>query len=80
MLSVSWYLLIAQLQKRTSLATDATIAVVFAGSLAIGAALTPEEDLIEALFGKFQPLSFFAFCRRIAGNLPHHSLRIPFQR
>jgi ABC-type Mn2+/Zn2+ transport system permease subunit len=54
-------LLIAQLQKRTGLATDATIAVVFAGSLAIGAALTPQEDLVEALFGKFQPLSFFTF-------------------
>lgn len=54
-------LLIAQLQKRTGLATDATIAVVFVGSLAIGAALTPQEDLVEALFGKFQPLSFFTF-------------------
>lgn len=54
-------LMIAQLQKRTGLATDAMIAVVFAGSLAIGAILTPEEDLIEALFGKFQQLSFFTF-------------------
>lgn len=53
--------LIAQLQKRTGLAADAMIAVVFAGSLAIGAALTPEEDLIEALFGKFQQLSFLTF-------------------
>lgn len=54
-------LLIAQLQRRTGLAIDATIAVVFAGSLAIGAALTPQEDLVEALFGKFQPLSLLAF-------------------
>jgi len=54
-------LLIAQLQKQTGLATDAAIAVVFAGALAIGAALTPEEDLVDALFGKFQPLSFFTF-------------------
>ncbi|WP_348268824.1 metal ABC transporter permease [Edaphobacter paludis] len=54
-------LLIAQLQKRTGLATDATIAVVFASSLAIGAALTPQEDLVDAFFGKFQPLSFFSF-------------------
>jgi zinc transport system permease protein len=37
------------------------IGVVFAASVAIGAALTPQEDLVEALFGKFQPLSPFAF-------------------
>lgn len=54
-------LLVAQLQKRTGLSTDAMIAVVFAASLAIGAALTPEEDLVEALFDKFQQLSFPMF-------------------
>lgn len=54
-------LLVAQLQKRTGLAADATIAVVFAASLAIGAAITPEEDLVEALFGKYRQLSFPAF-------------------
>ena len=54
-------LLIWQLQKKTGLATDAMVGVVFAGSLAIGAALTPKEDLVEALFGRFQPLSFFTF-------------------
>ena len=56
-------LLIAQLQKRTGLTTDAMIGVTFAGSLAIGSALTPESDLVDALFGKFQQLStgmFFA--------------------
>jgi len=54
-------LLIWQLQKKTALATEAMIGVVFAGSLAIGAALTPQEDLVEALFGRFQTLSPFAF-------------------
>ena len=54
-------LLVAQLQRRTGLSTDAMIAVVFAASLAIGAALTPEEDLVEALFGKFQQLSLPMF-------------------
>jgi len=54
-------LLIWQLQKKTGLATEAMIGVVFAGSLAIGAALTPQEDLVEALFGRFQALSLFAF-------------------
>jgi ABC-type Mn2+/Zn2+ transport system permease subunit len=37
------------------------IGVVFAGSLAIGAALTPEQDLVDALFGKFQQLSLLTF-------------------
>jgi ABC-type Mn2+/Zn2+ transport system permease subunit len=54
-------LLIWQLQKKTGLATEAMIGVVFAGSLAVGAALTPKEDLVEALFGSFQTLSLGAF-------------------
>lgn len=58
-------LVIAQLQKKTGLAADAMIAVVFAASLAIGAALTPEEDLVEALFGKFQQLSLITFAAGI---------------
>jgi len=37
------------------------IGVVFAGALAVGAALTPQEDLVDALFGKFQQLSFPTF-------------------
>jgi zinc transport system permease protein len=54
-------LLIWQLQKKTGLASDATIGVVFAGSLAVGALLTPQEDLVEALFGRFQRLTFTSF-------------------
>ncbi len=54
-------LLIWQLQKKTGLATEAIIGVVFAGSVAIGAVLTPKEDLVEALFGRFQDLSLPAF-------------------
>lgn len=54
-------LLIWQLEKKTGLATDAMIGVVFAASVAIGAALTPREDLEEALFGRFQTLSLPAF-------------------
>jgi zinc transport system permease protein len=54
-------LLIWQLQKKTGFSTDSMIGVVFAASVAIGAALTPQEDLVEALFGRFQPLSLFAF-------------------
>jgi ABC-type Mn2+/Zn2+ transport system permease subunit len=62
-------LLVWQLQKQTGLATEVAIGVVFAGSLAIGAALTPEEDLIEALFGKFQQLSLPAFAIGVAAVL-----------
>ncbi len=54
-------LLIWRLQKKTGLATEAMIGVVFAGSVAIGAVLTPKEDLVEALFGRFQDLSLPAF-------------------
>jgi ABC-type Mn2+/Zn2+ transport system permease subunit len=54
-------LLIWQLQKKTGLATEAMIGVVFAGSVAMGAVLTPKEDLVEALFGRFQDLSLVAF-------------------
>src|SRR5579863_8406516 len=47
-------LLVWRLQKRTGLATDAAIGVIFAAALAIGALVTPREDLVEALFGNFQ--------------------------
>ena len=54
-------LLVWQLQKKTGLATDATIGVVFAAALGIGALVTPQEDLLEALFGNFQKLSLLGF-------------------
>ena len=50
-------LLIWQLQKKTGFATEGIIGVVFAVSVAVGAALTPREDMVEALFGKFRQLS-----------------------
>jgi len=62
-------LLIWQLQKKTGLATEAMIGVVFAGSVAIGAVLTPKEDLVEALFGRFQDLSIVAFLFGVAAVL-----------
>ena len=54
-------LLIWHLQKRTGLATENIIGVVFAASLGIGAAVTPDDDIIEALFGSNRPISRFAF-------------------
>jgi ABC-type Mn2+/Zn2+ transport system permease subunit len=54
-------LLIWQLQKNESFSTEVAIGVVFAGSVAIGAALTPKEDLVDAFFGKFEQISGFTF-------------------
>jgi ABC-type Mn2+/Zn2+ transport system permease subunit len=54
-------LLVWQLQKKTELATDASIGVVFAACLGIGALVTPREDLLEALFGNFQKLPLAGF-------------------
>jgi ABC-type Mn2+/Zn2+ transport system permease subunit len=54
-------LLVWRLQKNTELATDASIGVVFAACLGIGALVTPNEDLLEALFGNFQKLSLGGF-------------------
>jgi ABC-type Mn2+/Zn2+ transport system permease subunit len=62
-------LLIWQLQKKTGLATEAMIGVVFAGSVAIGAVVTPKEDLVEALFGRFEDLSLVAFFVGVAAVL-----------
>ena len=54
-------LLVWQLQKQTGLATDSSIGVVFAASLGIGALVTPNEDMLEALFGAFGKLSLAGF-------------------
>ena len=53
--------LVWKLQRRTGLATEAAVGVVFAAALAIGAALTPEEDLVESLFGAFRTISLGGF-------------------
>lgn len=60
-------LLVWRLQKGTGLATDAAIGVVFAAALAIGAVITPREDLVEALFGNFRPLSAAGFLLGLVG-------------
>ena len=43
--------LIWHLEKKTGLTTETTIGVIFAAAVAIGALVTPEGDLIDALFG-----------------------------
>lgn len=55
-------IMIWSLEKETGLATETTIGVIFAASVALGALITPREDLIDALFGAgFEPTSFFGF-------------------
>jgi zinc transport system permease protein len=49
--------LIWELQKKTDLATEAAIGVIFAAALAIGAAVTPREELAETLFGELKVIS-----------------------
>ncbi|MGP0018292.1 MAG: metal ABC transporter permease [Candidatus Sulfotelmatobacter sp.] len=54
-------LLIWELQKKTGLATESVIGVVFAAALGIGAAITPSDELVDALFGKNHATSLFGF-------------------
>lgn len=59
--------LVWELQKKTTLATEASIGVVFAASLAIGAAIIPNEDLAESLFGEVSEISPAGFLLGMAG-------------
>jgi zinc transport system permease protein len=58
--------LVWQLQRKTGLATEAAIGVVFAAALAIGAAITPSEDLAASLFGELQGVSLTGFVLGLA--------------
>jgi len=55
------------LQRRGGLATETAIGVVFVAALAIGALLTPQEDLIDALFGGFGSISPAGFVIGLTG-------------
>ena len=61
--------LVWRLQKKTGLATEAAIGVIFAAALAIGAAVTPSEDLAESLFGELPRLSLVGFLLGMAAVL-----------
>jgi ABC-type Mn2+/Zn2+ transport system permease subunit len=54
-------LLVWGVEKKTGIATEAVIGVVFAASLAVGALITPREELEEVLFGSMQPLGLLEF-------------------
>ena len=61
--------LVWQLQKKTGLATEAAIGVIFAAALAIGAAVTPSEDLAQSLFGRLDRISPAGFLLGLAAVL-----------
>jgi len=44
-------LLIWNIEKRSGLASETTIGVIFAAAIALGALVTPSEEIIESLFG-----------------------------
>ena len=50
-------LLIVGIEKRTNLPADAIVGVLFSASLALGILLTPQPDILEALFGDFTKLT-----------------------
>jgi ABC-type Mn2+/Zn2+ transport system permease subunit len=54
-------LLIWRFEKQTALASETAIGVVFAAALAIGALVTPSEELIDALFGGSAGMTMHAF-------------------
>lgn len=59
--------LIDRLQRRTGLAVETAIGVVFVAGLAIGTIVTPKEDLIDALFGGFATPSLTGFVLGFGG-------------
>lgn len=61
--------LVWQLQKKTGLAMEAAIGVIFAAALAIGAAVIPNEDLAESLFGELPKISAVGFLLGMAAVL-----------
>jgi zinc transport system permease protein len=62
-------LLIDRLERRSGLATESVIGVVFVAALAIGTLLTPREDLIEALFGGWAETTREGLVTGLAGCL-----------
>lgn len=52
-------LLIWQIEKKTGIPTEAIVGLIFATSLAIGILVTPEPELLEALFGDISKVNLF---------------------
>lgn len=61
-------LLIWKIETASQINTDAVIGVVFAVSLAIGALITPQEEIIQALFGGMSAISLWEFLAGIVAS------------
>lgn len=72
-------ILIWWLEKKTRINLEAIIGVVFAASLAIGAIITPTEELIETLFGSFKTLGDFELIAGIITSLAVIALLLKFR-
>jgi zinc transport system permease protein len=59
--------LIDQLQRRSGLATETAVGVIFVAALAIGTLVTPTEDLVDALFGGMQQVTPTGFMAGLIG-------------
>lgn len=55
------------IEERTGLATETVVGILFVTALAIGTILTPEEDILEALFGSLEKVSSFDFWLALGG-------------
>ncbi|MDO8664070.1 MAG: metal ABC transporter permease [Candidatus Liptonbacteria bacterium] len=63
-------LIISQLERRTTISSEAAIGVIFASSVALGALLiNSKEELLDALFGGFGKLSQGEFIFGIASSI-----------
>ncbi len=47
------------IEKKTSISTETIVGVVFSASLAVGSLVTPDHELIEALFGEVKALTLY---------------------
>ncbi len=59
-----WYL-----EEKTEVYSEALVGVFFTASLAVGILITPEPELLEALFGNFEKIGFFDGLITIAASL-----------
>lgn len=53
-------ILIANIERKSKLPSESIVGVIFSLSLALGALITPREDLVEALFGGLGELNFLS--------------------
>ncbi|MEY4731933.1 MAG: hypothetical protein RL681_879 [Candidatus Parcubacteria bacterium] len=61
--------IIWKIESHADLSTETSVGVIFAASIAIGALVTPSEDIIEALFGGSGGVSFATLVTYIALSL-----------